>query len=60
MMTYVSEEMDIEDDDDMDEEYFSDDSICWKVRAAILKYISVLMHKDKVFKDNKAKEQGFL
>lgn len=55
MMTFMGEEMEVEDEYEMEEEYFNEDTICWKVRAAILKYITTLMHKDKHFRDNKAK-----
>ena len=56
MMNYVCEEMEAEDEYEMEDEYFNEDTVCWKVRAAILRYITTLMHKDKVFKDNKAKQ----
>ena len=51
MMTYVEagmdEEGDFEGDDDIN---YSDDSICWKVRAAALKYVTHLLHKHKGFR----------
>lgn len=60
-MTYIEEGME-EADEYEDEEayYYTDDSICWKVRAATLRYITILMHKDKSFRERKAKSSEFL
>ena len=51
MMTYLEEAMDEEGEEFEDEEfYYTDDSACWKVRAAALRYVTTLMHKDKGFR----------
>ena len=61
MMTYVEAGMDEQDDFGGDEEYnYSDDSICWKVRAAALKYVTQLLHKHKGFRENMARSPEFL
>ena len=37
-----------------------EDSVCWKVRAASIRYTTVLMHKDMQFRDKKVKSKEFL
>lgn len=55
MMNYISEEMDIQEEYEEEEDFYNDDNVCWKVRAATLRYVTTLMHKDKQFREHKAK-----
>ena len=50
----------MEDEYEEEEDYFTDDAVCWKVRAAVIKYTTILMPKDRLFRDNKVKSQDFL
>jgi hypothetical protein len=49
----------MEDEFEEEEEYYSESSVCWKVREVSLNYVTMLMRKDMEFK-KRAKSIEFL
>lgn len=58
-MTYLDGGNEMEDEYE-EEEYYSESSVCWKVREVSLNYVTMLMRKDMEFKQKKAKSIEFL
>lgn len=60
MMTYLDEGNEMEDEFEEEEYYYSESSVCWKVREVSLDYVTMLIRKDTEFKSKKAKSIEFL
>ena len=59
-MTYLDAGSEMEDEFEDEEYYYSESSVCWKVREVSLNYVTMLMRKDMEFKEKKAKSIEFL
>lgn len=50
-MTYLEVEEENEDGYEEEDYYYTEDSVCWKVREVTLAYITMLMRRDNDFKN---------
>jgi hypothetical protein len=60
MMNYFTNSMEDEQGYEDDDYYFTEDSVCWKVREVTLAYVTVFMRRDIEFKNKKLKEPSFM